>query len=191
MSEKHSYTANEKAQYLFDEYARIIREVFPGVVFLDEFFESFNRFFSQYQDSNKRKMLPSSIREGKVSCSSAAALTGIWWYIVQSVEPTYFVEQVSRDSQCSKSGAHVVVGLPILEKQNNVEEIDDAYSARMQGVKLPEISIVDYTIKHGLAHAHPRMISQPVERLHRNVPYLLNRVHTLGIRSKDISIDKN
>lgn len=185
MTEKPSMTISEKANYLFDEYVRIVLQVFPGVVALDEMMLAFNQVFPSYQDSKRKKMLPSSLREGKVSCSSAAAITGVWWYITRMVNPTYFVEEVGHDSGTSKSGAHVVVGLP--ESQDiSLAEVNAAYLARLQNQRSSSIEIVDYTWKHNLGHAVAATISPDATAISGNYSYLMNRVRNLGLKSKDL-----
>lgn len=187
MNEKPKYTIQEKSQYLLDQYIAIVTSVFPGITSIEEFFTAFNAVYVSYQDSNKRKMLPQSLKEGAISCSSAAAITGIWWFIVNCIEPTYFVEQVGRDSGSSKTGAHVVVGLPSAELSTKHETVDSAYLARGKGLKVPGVEVVDYTIKFGLTHALPALISEDTEKITGNYAYLMNRIRTLGLKSKDIS----
>lgn len=187
MSEKPSYTATEKAQYLRDQYTAIVADVFPGVISLDEFITTFNAFFVRYQQFNKKKMLPESLREGDISCSSAAAITGMWWFIVNSIEPTYFVEQIVRDSGSSKSAAHVVVALPSDVSEPQSQAVDAAYLARGQGKQTPGIAVVDYTLRYGLDHASPKLISPNKLKISGNYAYLLNRVRVMGIKSNAIS----
>lgn len=186
MSEKPKYTLSEKAQYLYDQYCAIVTCAFSGITTIDEFFNAFNALYVKYQDSNKKKMLPQSLKEGAISCSSAAAITGMWWFILNNIEPTYFVEEIGRDSGSSKTGAHVVVGLPSSELSTHLESVDKAYLSRKQGIQVPGIEVVDYTIKHGLAHAVPAMISEDTAKITGNYAYLMNRVKTLGLKSKDI-----
>lgn len=174
-----------RAQALLDEYTQIISEFFPGVVNLEKFGVIFNRTFTQYQESRKRKMAPESLREGKVSCSSAAALLGIWWETVSGNVPWYFIRQLDLGSGQSHASAHVKVGLHLrqptdysstLVYQNFMER---AKSARFN----PDVDFFDYTTGSGLDFADVKPRSIPVIALLGNTAYLRHRVRHLSVKS--------
>lgn len=119
----------QKARYLSDEYLKILSDFFPGTIDIEEFISAFNSIFTNYQDSNKRKMDPESIRNRQVSCSSAAALLGLWWLIKSGREPQFQIEN-SRARMMSKASAHVLIGLP------NPDEIELFHYTKETGLKL-------------------------------------------------------
>lgn len=158
----------QKARYLYDEYLKILSEFFPGITNNEEFTSAFNLIFTNYQDSNKRKMDPDSIRNRQVSCSSAAALLGLWWLNQSGREPQFHIEN-SRARMMSKSAAHVLIGLP------NPDEIELFHYTKESGIKLiPGGNNTDILA--------PYIINNTLF-------YLSNRVKVLGLPKGTVPLD--
>jgi hypothetical protein len=85
------------------EYLSLISDFFPGITNVDEFVLAFNAILENFQDQNKKKMDPYVIRSDRaVSCSSAAAIMGLWHYLTFDQIPELFVERP--DSSIGSSG---------------------------------------------------------------------------------------
>jgi len=155
-------SASQKAELLVIEYIDIIDTFFPGIHTYTEFIEALNSFFRDYQNKDSLKLSPDSIRGGKISCTSAAALVGVWHTGQSPTEPTYFIEQPMRGNEVTKKNAHVVV--KILDQQQNS-------------------LFIDYICSRGLAviEADEVKISIPIEG---NLNYLRNRIHVFGVESQ-------
>jgi len=110
---KEALTISERTAILFDEYIKLVGEFFPGVISTDEFVAAFGTIFLEYQHSRRLQMSPQSIKERKITCNSAAALMGVWYGLLSTLEPSYFIEDPDPLQNVSKSCAHSLIGLPL------------------------------------------------------------------------------
>jgi hypothetical protein len=171
---------NIKTEYLLREYQKILHEFLPQCSSIDKFAEMFSTTFITYQDSNLRKMDPASIREGKVSCSSAAALLGTWWLEqFPQLTPIFLVEQTSITER-SKPTAHVNVALPTHQGITSYDAVRAFYDpARLNR----DIHLVDWTQYSKMKPSNPNQ-SYAVYAIHGLESYVRNRVAVLGLPKK-------
>jgi hypothetical protein len=169
-----------KTEYLTVEYMRIVGEFFPGVTQLDNFVELFSHIFTHYQSSNKLKLDPDSIRNRNISCSSAAALLGIWW--VQQfpqLHPVFLVQDVSREASASLSSAHVNVAIPLYQPITDREALAAFHSPQ----KRNGVEIIDWTEHSQMKRSNPSRTYDvyAVDGIQR---YLRDRLKHLGLTKK-------
>lgn len=169
-----------KTIYLLSEYMKIVAEFFPDCVSLDQFIREFSAIFNSYQDNNPRKMDPDSIREKKVSCSSAAALLGVWWLVqYPHLPPVFLIENTERSGQ-PRASAHVNVALPTKQRitdREAVEAFRNTHRARH------DIKLVDWTTYSQMKDSNPSRMYEvyPVPGLNS---YIKNRLKALGLPTK-------
>lgn len=145
-------------------YYQIISTVFPGVISTTEFIECFNDMFKNYQGTRAQKLAPPSIRQGYISCSSAAALMGIWFEQLSHQHPEFYIDFIHPLSGQSKASAHTVIGLPVPN----------------QGVTL-------YEYKNSLKELRPEPNQlQGTYRIVGNKAYLTDRLRVFTVSSKDL-----
>ena len=169
-----------KANYLLEEYVKIVAEMFPSCATLEMFIQHFSSTFHTYQVSSSRKMDPESIRNREISCSSAAALLGTWWMKqYPQLIPVYLIEDVARTGH-PKGSAHVHVALPV---SNHItpEEAEKAFFD--SGRTDPNIRLIDWTEYSKMKESNPNK-SYPVHTIEGLLPYLRNRVAVLGLPKK-------
>lgn len=169
-----------KTQYLTAEYVNIVHEFFPGVTNLETFVELFSRIFTNYQSSTKFKLDPESIRDRNISCSSAAALLGIWWtQQFPQLTPIFLIQDLRRDSSAAVSSAHVNVAVPLHRPIND----RDALIAFHNPDKRTDIDIIDWTEHSQMKRSNPdRLYSvYAVEGIQN---YLRDRLKHLGLSKK-------
>lgn len=169
-----------KASYLFEAYRLIVAEFLPLGVDIETFMQIFSQHFAEYQNTNPRKLDPDSIREGKVSCSSAAALAGVWWMEqFPQLAPVFLVEETSRSGH-SRTAAHVNVALPLAGPIDKQAALSAFYSPSRGS---DQIRIIDWTEHSKMKASNPQKIYEvyPVQGV---VPYLRNRVAALGLPKK-------
>jgi len=169
-----------KSHFLKEQYVQIIQEFFPGCVNLDEFMAMFSQTFHEYQESNRRKMDPDSIRERKISCSSAAALLGVWWSIQFPQSLPIFLIEAKIDRTASKTTAHVSVVLPPPQGVSIYEAI---LAFTDQRAMRNDLHIIDWTSHSSMKPTNPNC-SYPVYPLTGLDSYLRNRLQILGLLSK-------
>lgn len=167
--QNYEQLVRQRADSLLAEYSQIVSEIFPGVVAVPEFLNTFNAFFTEYQHSKQRKMAPESLREGKVSCSSAAGLLGVWWYVTNGTHPLFILDNMSLEPGY-RSSAHVKVGVSATELPYHPDDI--AY-----------YHYIDTTKARGLMPVRDPSTCEPNRAIIGNTGYLRNRVRTLGVKS--------
>lgn len=170
-------SVKQKVAKIKNEYQQLMAP-FASIDDLNSFITLFNAQKWTYQDFNKRKMDPESIEEGMISCSSAAALTAMWWLEkFPQLTPVFLLED-SRQTGSSRAGAHVNIALPMKQKLAVVEIV----SAFVNGTKQKggAFRTLDWTVKSGLKDANPRQ-NYPVVPLLGLDAYLTDRVLALGL----------
>lgn len=169
-----------KAAYLIEEYRRIVEEFLPGCESIAAFVEMFSDTFQDYQESSNKKMDPDSIRDRKVSCSSAAALAGIWWMDrFPQLLPVFMIEDTGNSFQ-SKSSAHVNVAFPLEAPITEREAMVAFYDPQRSR---PDIMLLDWTTHSKMKLSNPNR-SYPVYPISGVQEYVRNRLVTLGISKK-------
>lgn len=172
-----------RSQALLDTYVQLVADIFPGVITLEEFTLAFNETFTSYQKSSPRKMAPESLLEGNVTCSSAAAILGVWWELTSGNIPWYFIDRL--DGQ-SKASSHITSGLRL-----NSNKPDDANSEYSQFIRHltqnspnRNVEFFDYLAARGLGVAELTPETLPTTHIRGTKPFLQNRVKTFGLKSK-------
>lgn len=169
-----------KAAYVLSEYKKIVAEFFPGCVSLDEFTTLFSSIFTSYQNSNARKMDPESIREQKISCSSAAALLGVWWLEqYPHLTPVFLIQSTASINQ-SRSSAHVNVALPLEQSITGLEAVKAFEDPRRSRT---DIKLVDWTTYSRMKASNPSQIYE-VYPVTGPDSYIKNRLKALGLPKK-------
>ncbi|MBW7955681.1 hypothetical protein H3C66_03015 [Patescibacteria group bacterium] len=169
-----------KSAFLIREYQAIVQELFSNCANIPEFVELFSTLFPNYQESNARKMDPESIRERNISCSSAAALLGVWWMDrFPQLVPVFLVQNTEREPQ-SRSSAHVNVALPLTTPITPSEAITAFFDPNRRNA---EIQLVDWTTHSGMKASNPQK-AYDVKAIQGVHPYLRNRVQVLGLPKK-------
>ena len=169
-----------KTAYVLSEYKKIVAEFFPECASLDEFTKLFSSVFTAYQNSNARKMDPESIREQKVSCSSAAALLGVWWLEhYPHLTPVFLIQSTANLDQ-PRSSAHVNVALPTQRSISSLEAVKAFEDPRRSRT---DIQLVDWTTHSGMKASNPSQIYEvyPVSGLDS---YIKNRLKALKLPKK-------
>lgn len=177
---EHERSLTVKTEYLLREYRRIIQELIPNCTTIDQFAEAFSDIFDTYQNSNSRKMDPDSVREGKVSCSSAAALAGIWWLEqFPQLTPIFLIEETQRTGQ-SHSSAHVNVALPTISPISEREALQAFYDPNRSR---SDLHLIDWTTYSKMKRSNPQQLYEvyPISDIKQ---YLKNRLSVLGLPKK-------
>jgi hypothetical protein len=174
---------HHRADKLAEEYQAIVRSTFAGVTKVGDLIPAFNQRFFRYQRSMTRKLAPESLKKGEISCSSASAIVGMWWFLLTELEPTFFVQLYNKNKQLAGRKAHTVVGLDRTGK--NPAQLEDLYLQRStEGYYDPDTFLLDYVPAHGLYHAHPDTAYFPAQVITGNQNYLRNRVRVLTVKSQ-------
>lgn len=174
----------KKTDFVIAEYRQIVEAFFPAGVPLTEFIDIFSGLNFQYQDTNNRKMDPDSIREMKISCSSAAALLGIWWAEqFPQLTPIFLIENTSRTGNPTTS-AHVNVAVPQAKEITSYEALAAFHSSQRSQ---PNVEIIDWTLHSQMKGSNPQKIYDvyPVTGVHE---YVKNRIRVLGLPKKYSSV---
>lgn len=102
----------QRTQRLLSDYTQLVGQIFPGVVATDEFVNCFNQFFTEYQTQRKLKLAPTSIKEGKISCTSAVAIMGVWYWLQTQLQPDYYIDFIHPLSGQSRTSSHSLINIP-------------------------------------------------------------------------------
>lgn len=186
MSTEWGRSLEIKATYLLAEYIQIVNEFFPGATSIDEFVESFNQIFTQYQNIVTRKMDPRFIRERAASCSSFAALFGTWlarefpqyvpYYLI---EIRSFPDKKMQEQQEAKSKSHVTVAVPttnVVHPRQAAQLIVNTKDAEQHGLRY-----VDWPPKGKLNPNPPAPGTYPLQVVANLKSLVKNRVKILGL----------
>jgi|GEM_PF-1359105 len=169
-----------KTNFLMEEYRKIVAEFFPAGIDLPTFVDIFSKTFRDYQDNNQKKLDPESIREKKISCSSAAALLGLWWMTqFPQLTPIFLIEETDRNGT-QKSAAHVNVAIPTTKSITTREAMEAFYRPNTRS---SDVQIIDWTAHSAMKQSNPAKLYDvaPVVGLQA---YLKNRLVVLGLPSK-------
>lgn len=170
-----------KTNFLLDEYRKIVAEFFPGIATLDEFADAFSTTFQDYQHVSAKKLDPDSIRERKISCSSAGALLGVWWVNqFPQLMPIFLIEDL-RGMQIAQTTSHVNVVLP-LTSQISAREAVIAFNRRGD-LYSENVAIIDWTQHSKMKPSNPEKEYSvySVDGLHA---YIKDRLKHLGLSPK-------
>lgn len=176
-----------RATALIEEYLDIIGQIFPGVVTLEEFGQVFNHFFTSYQRLNKQKMAPESIMAGNITCSSAAALVGVWWEQHTGTQPTYFLRKFDGET---KTSSHVIAGIFLGSPEDT--EVNHIPAHFMQqartGSSVPHTGFYDYLPERGFGKATVNSEILPVIPIRGTKGFLTDRLKTFKINSQRLRL---
>ena len=126
-------------------------------------------------------MDPESIREKKISCSSAAAILGVWWMQqCPQLIPVFLVED-TRYTGNARTAAHVNVALP---SQDCLSAMEAVYAFSTSNSSKSSFNIVDWTEHSGMKQSNPSKRNYEVRPIVGVESYIKNRVGTLGLPKK-------
>jgi hypothetical protein len=170
-----------KTKLLTQEYQLIVAEFFPNCGTVDDFVNLFCKIFANYQPVVPRKMDPDSIRERKISCSSAAALLGVWWMQqCPQLIPIFLIED-TRYTGNARKAAHVNVALPF---EDGLSAMEAVYAFSASNSSKMSFNIVDWTEHSGMKQSNPAKRNYEVRPIAGVGSYIKNRVGTLGLPKK-------
>lgn len=169
----------KKAEVL-KQYVEILKEKgFFVCSTLDEFALRFSSLFSVYQDVTQRKMDPDSIRDGQVSCSSAAALLGVWWEQQSAFPAIFLIQDVKRIGQ-PRTSAHVGVAV-------SMEHIIGSHEAQQAffdpSRKRPDIRLFDWTEYSKMKPINPQN-TYNIYTIEGVENYIKDRIRLFGLPKK-------
>jgi len=170
-----------KSNFLIEEYQKIVAELFPTITSLDEFADVFSCTFQEYQHANAKRLDPDSIRELKISCSSAAALLGVWWVNqFPQLVPIFLIEDVRR-TPTSQAGAHVNVVIPLSSQISTGEALSAFHHNKRSDSN--DVAIIDWTEYSKMKPSNPKK-AYPVYPVEGVPAYVKDRLRHLGLSSK-------
>lgn len=175
------------AALLIKEYDTILKTYFAAARGPTTFAMDFSTHFKNYEFRKEHKMLPATLREGSVSCSSASLLVGRWWENRGGATPWYVLDQGEPDL----AKQHVMVYLPKIERTQAevvtqlVEYRSNHNSPLLQSDQMSDL-LVDYLKRDGMRWmpAPGHYLSQGFSVLRGSLQFLCNRLALFNPQEK-------
>lgn len=165
---------------ILKEYDGILAKYFRDARGPTTYSMDFYNHFKNYEFRYEHKMLPETLRQGSISCSSASLLVGRWWEKLHpGVQPWYVLDASEPDLRKQ----HVVVYLSKAERSHGevsaqlFDYVANGHSELLQPDQLCDL-LVDYLKRDGMRWM-PRTghyLSQGFSLIHGSESFLANRL---------------
>lgn len=162
-----------------------VEEQFGHYISFYLFQVAFNEYFQRYQKDFAKKMNLDSIKNGAVSCSSAALVVATWWSLHHETDPEFFILLERK----SPERRHVVLALPYIK----VVSIDNLKQSFEDQSNLTPPLIVEQRYKdldrrsYSLQHAGKNVFNQQHYNISGISNFIKNRFEVFNYQPEDPS----